>query len=139
MEVLTLFEQWAGHRLLSEKVTRPRERAHTAQFLFLLCLLQKESKFGRRTVSRAAWFVLLGSFLVVLVGAFTLCCWWAFFQDAASGSGTVFSWFNVRAAGIMSSSVPQLVCKFWVYPTGGGAVELSDGSLKLRYCTSPFS
>ena len=28
LEVLILFEQWAGHRLLSEKVTRPHERAH---------------------------------------------------------------------------------------------------------------
>ena len=25
---LILFEQWAGHRLLSEKVTRPHERAY---------------------------------------------------------------------------------------------------------------
>ena len=28
LEVLILFEQWAGHRLLSEKVTRPHVRAH---------------------------------------------------------------------------------------------------------------
>ena len=28
LEVLILFEQWAGHCLLSEKVTRPHERAH---------------------------------------------------------------------------------------------------------------
>ena len=27
LELLTLFEQWAGHRLLSEKVTRPHIRA----------------------------------------------------------------------------------------------------------------
>ena len=27
-EVLILFEQWAGHRLLSEKVTRPHVRAN---------------------------------------------------------------------------------------------------------------
>ena len=27
-ELLILFEQWAGHRLLSEKVTRPHVRAH---------------------------------------------------------------------------------------------------------------
>ena len=27
LEVLILFEQWAGHRLLSEKVTRPHVRA----------------------------------------------------------------------------------------------------------------
>ena len=28
LELLILFEQWAGHRLLSEKVTRPHVRAH---------------------------------------------------------------------------------------------------------------
>ena len=28
LEVMILFEQWAGHRLLSEKVIRPRDRAH---------------------------------------------------------------------------------------------------------------
>ena len=27
LEILVLFEQWAGHRLLSEKVTRPHVRA----------------------------------------------------------------------------------------------------------------
>ena len=27
MELLILFEQWAGHRLLNEKVTRPHVRA----------------------------------------------------------------------------------------------------------------
>ena len=43
LELLIFFEQWAGHRLLSEKVTRPHVRAN-AQFRFLLCLFQKESK-----------------------------------------------------------------------------------------------
>ena len=28
LELLILFEQWVGHRLLSEKVTRPHVRAH---------------------------------------------------------------------------------------------------------------
>ena len=28
LELLILFEQWAGHRLLSEKVTRPHVRAN---------------------------------------------------------------------------------------------------------------
>ncbi len=28
LELLILFEQWAGHQLLSEKVTRPHVRAH---------------------------------------------------------------------------------------------------------------
>ena len=32
LELLILFEQWAGHRLLSEKVTRPHVRAHRPIF-----------------------------------------------------------------------------------------------------------
>ena len=28
LEVMILFEQWAGHRLLNEKVSRPHVRAH---------------------------------------------------------------------------------------------------------------
>ena len=40
LEVLVLLEQWAGHRLLSEKVTRPHLRANRL-ISFPLCLYQK--------------------------------------------------------------------------------------------------
>ena len=33
LEVLILFEPWAAHRLLSEKVTRPHVRAHRPIFI----------------------------------------------------------------------------------------------------------
>ena len=33
LELLTLFEQWAGHRLLSEKVTRPHGKANHPIFI----------------------------------------------------------------------------------------------------------
>ena len=33
LEVLILFEQWAGHRLLSEKVTRPHVRADRSMLI----------------------------------------------------------------------------------------------------------
>ena len=33
LELLILFEQWAGHRLLSEKVTRPHVRANRLIFI----------------------------------------------------------------------------------------------------------
>ena len=49
LEGLILYEQWAGHRLLSENVTRPHVRAHR-QFLFLLSLCRKELKFGTGAV-----------------------------------------------------------------------------------------
>ena len=46
LEVMILFEQLAGHRLLIEKVFRPRIRAPPC-FPFLLCLYQKELKSGK--------------------------------------------------------------------------------------------
>ena len=45
LELLILFQQWAGHRLLSEKVTRPHVRANRL-FNFPLFLCQRELKFG---------------------------------------------------------------------------------------------
>ena len=55
LEVFILFEQWAGHLLLSEKVTRPHERGHR-----LLFLCQKESKLGRDVASSVALVKALG-------------------------------------------------------------------------------
>ena len=45
LELLFLFEQWAGHRLLGEKVTRPHVKANRP-ILIPLCLCQRELKFG---------------------------------------------------------------------------------------------
>ena len=38
LELLILFEQWAGHRLLSEKVTRPHVRAPSSHFDSFSCV-----------------------------------------------------------------------------------------------------
>ena len=43
LELLILFEQWAGHRLLNEKVVRPHLRAHRPIFS-PLCVYQSELK-----------------------------------------------------------------------------------------------
>ena len=46
--------------------------------------------------------------------------------------GAVFSWFNIQAVRILSSSLPQSsLWGVWWYPAGAAA-ELLDGSLKLR-------
>ena len=59
-EVLFLFEQWAGHRLLSEQVTRPHDRE------FCSCV-KKESNLGRDVASSVTWSKHWLTFLVVLV------------------------------------------------------------------------
>ena len=45
LEVSIIFEQWAGHRLLSERVTRPHVRANRP--VSISSLPVKESKLGR--------------------------------------------------------------------------------------------
>ena len=59
LEVYHVFEQRAGHWLLSEKVTRPFERAHRLFIFLFLC--QKEAKFGKDAAS--------GRFLPCAVGS----------------------------------------------------------------------
>ena len=54
LEVYILFEQWVGHRLLSEKVNRPPRTCSPSYFLFLLLRYQKESKFGKDAASSLA-------------------------------------------------------------------------------------
>ena len=67
LELLILFEQWAGHRLLSEKVTRPRVRANRPILIPSVC--QKELKFDMVANSSVVWFGHLLSCLVVLAGS----------------------------------------------------------------------
>ena len=60
---LIFFEQWAGHRLLSEKVTGPHVGANRLIF-FPLFLCQRELKFDMVANSSVAWYVPLPSCLV---------------------------------------------------------------------------
>ena len=55
LELLVLFEQWAGHRLLSDKVTRPHVRFGSVLFWFPLFLCLKELKFDMVVSSSAVW------------------------------------------------------------------------------------
>ena len=65
-ELLILFEQWAGHRLLSEKVTRHHVRANRR--ILIPSVPVSVLKFGMVASLLVAWFVPLLSCLVVLVG-----------------------------------------------------------------------
>ena len=52
LELLVLFEQWAGHRLLNEKVIRPHLRAHRpTSFPLFLCQRGIEIRHGCRHLS----------------------------------------------------------------------------------------
>ena len=54
LELLILFEQWAGHRLLSEKVAGPHVRANRP-FWFPLFLCLRELKFDMAVNSSVVW------------------------------------------------------------------------------------
>ena len=69
LELLILFEQWAGHRLLSEKVTRPHVRADRPN-LTPSVPVSDGIEIRHTVVSLSvAWYVLWPSCLVVLVGS----------------------------------------------------------------------
>ena len=52
---------------------------------------------------------------------------------------SVFSWFVLQTIGILSSSQwLKAVCEVLGNP-GGSALELPDGTLKLRHCTQVFT
>ena len=103
MELLILLEQWAGHRLLGEKVTRPHIRAgrpilfpsvpvsegieirHGCQFLSSLVRALAKLPGG------------LGRFLPCNLGShLSRACWLE----------SMFSWFELQTIGILPSSVP---------------------------------
>ena len=68
LELLILFEQWAGHRLLSEKGLLDLMFELVVLFYFLLFLCQRELKHDMGANFLVAWFVRLLSYLVDLVG-----------------------------------------------------------------------
>ena len=67
LELLIVFEQWAGHRLLSEKVTRPHVRANRP-ILFPSVPVSEELKFDMVVSSSVVWLERWPSCLVVWVG-----------------------------------------------------------------------
>ena len=91
MEILILFEQWAGHRLLSEKVTRPHVRAHRP--ISFSSVSQKKMKFGK-----CAFFI---------SQIFALSGWESHVQASSLGVGTVLTRSNLQTVGDLSSSLPS--------------------------------
>ena len=103
VELLILFEQWTGHRLLSEKVTRPHVRAGRPFLLPSVPVSEGiEIRHGCQFLSS------LVRALAKLPGAFGR------FLPCGPGSQVL------------------------VYPNGS-ALELLDGTPKLRHCTEVFT
>ena len=67
LELLILFEQWAGHRLFNEKVITPHLRANRP--IFLCACIRRELQFDMVVSTSVVWLGLWPSSLVVLVGS----------------------------------------------------------------------
>ena len=137
LELLILFEQWAGHRLLSEKVTRPHVRAgrpisvssvpvsegieirHGCQFISSLVRALGKLSGG------------LGRFLPCQVGTHLS-------RLRHLGSNQCSHGFTSRPLESCHHRCLSAVSGILGYPKGSAA-ELPDCVLKLRCCTTPFS
>ena len=136
-ELLILFEQWAGHRLLSEKVTRPHVRAnrpilipsvpvsegieirHGCQFLSsLVCALAKLPGG-------------LGRFLPCGLGSHMSRLRHLGWNQCSHG-------LDSRPLESCHHECLKALCGVLGYPKGS-ALELLDGTLKLRHCTDLFT
>ena len=137
MELLILFEQWAGHRLLSEKVTRPHVRAgrpillpsvpvsegieirHGCQFLSSLIRALAKVPGG------------LGRFMPCNLGSLLSRLRHVGWNQCSHG-------LDSRPLESCHHQCLGALCGVLGHPKGS-ALELLDGTLKLRYCTDLFT
>ena len=137
LELLILFEQWAGHRLLSEKVTRPHVRANRPIFTPSVPVSEGiEIRHGCQFLSslvRALAKVPGG------LGRFAPC------HLGSHMSRLRHLGWNQCSHGLSSRQLEschhqclKAVCGVLGYPKGATA-ELLDGTLKLRFCTTIFT
>ena len=90
MELLFLFEQWAGHRLLSEKVTRPHVRANRPILLPSVPVSEGiEIPHGCQFISS-----LVRALVQLRGGLGRFLPWLSHVQVKASGLESVFSWVD---------------------------------------------
>ena len=137
LELLILFDKWAGHRLLSEKVTRPHVRANRP--ILIPSVLVSEGIEIRHGCQFISCLVRALAKLPGGLGWFLPC-----------GIGSHMSrlrhlGWNQCSHGLTSRPLEschhqclKAVCRVWVY-SKGSASELPDGALKLRHCTTIFT
>ena len=134
LELLILFEQWAGHRLLSEKVVRPHVRAGRPISLPSVPVSEGiEIRHGCQFLSsllRALGKLLggLGRFLPCRLGAHLSRLRHVGWNQCSHG-------LDSRPLESCHHKCLKAVCGVLGYPKGS-ALELLDGTLKLRYCTT---
>ena len=137
LELLILFEQWAGHRLLSEKVVRPHVRAgrpislpsvpvsegieirHGCQFLSSLIRALGKLPGG------------IGRFLPCNLGTHLSRLRHVGWNQCSHG-------LDSRPLESCHHQCLKALCGVLGY-TKGSALELLDGTLKLRHCTDLFT
>ena len=137
LELLILFEQWAGHRLLSELVTRPHTRAGRPILVSSVPVSEgMEIRHGCRFISslvRALGKLPggLSRFLPCQVGTHLS-------RLRSLGWNQCSHGLTSRPLESCHHSCLSAVCGILGYPKGSAA-ELLDGALKLRCCFTPFS
>ena len=134
LELLILFEQWAGHRLLSEKVTRAPARAKRP-IVIPSVLVSEEIE-----IRRGCQF--LGSLVRALaklpggIGRFLPCRLGSHMSRLRhSGWSQCSHVLTCRPLESCHHQCLKAVCEVLGYPWGS-ALELLDGTLKLRHYQS---
>ena len=137
LELLILFEQWAGHRLLSEKVTRPHVRAD--RLILIPSVPVSEGIEIRHGCEFLSGLVRALAKLPGGLGRFLLC------RIGSHMSRLRHLGWNQCSHGLTSRPLEschhqchKAVCGLLGYPKGS-ASELLDGTLKLRHCTALFT
>ena len=137
MELLILFEQWAGHWLLSEKVTRPHVRANRPILLPSVPVSEGiEIRHGCQCVSSLIRALAklpggLGRFLPCGLGSHMSRLRHLGWNQCSHG-------LTSRPLESSHHQCLKAVCGVLAYPKGS-ALELLNGTLKLRHCTDVFT
>ena len=136
LELLILFEQWAGHRLRSEKVTWPHVRANRPILIPSVPVSEGiEIRHGCQFISSLVRALAklpggLGGFLPCWLGSHMSCLRHLGWNQCSHG-------LTSRPLESCHHQCLKAVCGVSGYPKVS-ALELLDGTLKLRHCTTLF-
>ena len=137
LELLILFEQWAGRRLLREKVTRPHVRANRPILIPSVPVSEGiEIRHGCQFISSLVRDLAklpggLGRFLPCKLGSHMSRLRHLGWNQCSHG-------LSSRPLESCHHQCLKAVCGVLGYPKGS-ALELLDGTLKLRHCTDLFT